>query len=104
MVVTVYKNKASGRHFIQAREISPDEAYFITPPDSDGNVRSINLSYKIFHDDPQQEEETPALHKNMTFYYPLITLLFATRREIEGDLVLQRDWYSLSGSIHPEVW
>ena len=47
---------------------------------------------------------TPALHKNMTFYYPLITLLFATRREIEGDLVLQRDWHSLSGSIHPEAW
>ncbi len=48
--------------------------------------------------------KTPALHKNMIYYYPVITLLFATHREIAGDLVLQRDWHSLSGSIHPEAW
>jgi hypothetical protein len=47
---------------------------------------------------------TPALHKSMIFYYPLITLLFAARQEIAGDLVLQSDWHSLSGSIHPEAW
>ena len=64
MVVTVYKNKANGRHFILAQEISSEEAYFITPPDSDGNVRSINLSYDIFHDDPQQEEESVLLSTN----------------------------------------
>ena len=64
MVVTIYKNKASGRYFIQTWDISSDEAYFITPPDSDGNVRSINLRYELFHDDPQQEEESVLLSKN----------------------------------------
>ncbi len=36
-------------------------------------------------------EYTPALHKNLTFYYTWITLLFATHREIEGDLGGQPD-------------
>ena len=47
---------------------------------------------------------TLALHKSSIFYYSLITLLSATHQENAGDLGVQPDWHSLSGSIHPEVW
>lgn len=45
---------------------------------------------------------TPALHKKLIFYYPLITLLFATRRENAVDPGGLLGWRSLSESIHPE--
>ena len=48
------------------------------------------------------DECTPALHKKLIFYYPLITLLFATRRENAVDPGGLLGWRSLSESIHPE--
>jgi len=55
----------------------------------------IDLAPEIYY--------TPALHKSLTFYYPWITLLFATHREIAGDLGGQPEWHSLSVSIPPEA-
>ena len=96
MVVTVYKNKASGRHFIHAREISPDKAFFITPPDKDGNVRYINLSYKIFHDQPQQEEESVLLSTNYITKEQLQAFnTFIVSREFET----YYNWYNSLSSL-----
>jgi len=50
-----------------------------------------------------QKDFSSALHKSLTFYYSWITLLFATHREIAGDLGGQPDWHSLSVSIPPEA-
>jgi hypothetical protein len=53
----IYKNMASGKHFIFLNDIGNDEGLFVTPPMGDDKVIIHSLKYEIFHDDPIELDE-----------------------------------------------